>query len=154
MLTIRPDSWNLPLLLHVLGAMLLVGTLVVVLASLVLARRGGADGAALERLAVRTMLLGVIPSYLVMRIAAQWIASKEGLDNEGVSLTWLDIGFTTADIGALIVVVTAVLLGIAARRSRRPDARGGGLYTAAAALTALLLVAYIVAVWAMSAKPT
>lgn len=34
---IRPDSWNLPLLLHVFGAMVLVGGLVVAVAAQFLA---------------------------------------------------------------------------------------------------------------------
>jgi hypothetical protein len=151
-LSIRPDSWNFPLLLHVLGAMLLVGTLTVVLVSLVAARRGGGGEALLERVAVRTMMLGVIPSFILMRVAAQWIASKEHLDGSKVP-TWIDIGFTTADPGGLVIIITAILLGIAAHRSRS-GSRGRGLYAAAAVLTGLALVAYIVTVWAMSAKPT
>ena len=35
---IRPDSWNFPLLVHVLGAMILVGGVLTAAAALVLAR--------------------------------------------------------------------------------------------------------------------
>ena len=64
--SIRPDDWDLPLFLHVLGAMALVGSLVLVALSLVSARRG--DSAAGLRLAYRSLLLGVIPSWIVMRV--------------------------------------------------------------------------------------
>jgi hypothetical protein len=45
---VRPDDWNLPLFLHVLGAMTLVGGVVLVVVSLVGAR--GEGGAASLRL--------------------------------------------------------------------------------------------------------
>jgi hypothetical protein len=71
---IRPDDWNLPLFLHVLGAMTLVGALVLVVASLASAR--GGDSAAALRLGYRSLLLAAIPGWIVMRVTAQWIASK------------------------------------------------------------------------------
>ena len=77
---IRPDDWNLPLFLHVLGAMALVGALVLVVLSLASAR--GGDSAAGLRLAYRSLLLAAIPAWIVMRLGAQWIASRRG------STTW------------------------------------------------------------------
>ena len=65
--SIRPDDWNLPLFLHILGAMVLVGSLVLVVTSI------AADNL---RLGFRTLWIAVIPSWIVMRVAAQWIASK------------------------------------------------------------------------------
>ena len=78
--TIRPDSWDFPLLLHVLGAMLLVGTLVLAASALVLAWRDG--NASLVRLGYRSLLLGALPAWIVMRGAAEWIADKEGLTGD------------------------------------------------------------------------
>jgi hypothetical protein len=156
LLAIRPDDWNFPLLLHVAGALLVIGTLVAAVGLLLLAwrSRDPADTAALTRLGWRVVLFGVLPSYVVMRLAAQWIASKEGLDNEDVSLTWLDIGFIVGDLGVLLLVITMILVGIAARRQGgAPGALGTG-GRIGAVLGAILLAALLVAVWAMAAKPT
>jgi hypothetical protein len=139
---IRPDEWNLPLFLHVLGAMLLVGTLL--LAGLVLFARRDAG------LGFRVLLVGVLPSYLLMRIAGEWIASEENFGENGPD--WLTIGYVTADLGALLILVSLVLTGIAARRARTTDG-GGALTRVSGGIAYLLLAAYLVSVWAMTAKP-
>ena len=137
---IRPDDWNLPLFLHVLGAMVLVGSLVLVITSI------AADNL---RLGFRTLLIGVIPSWIVMRLAAQWIASKEHVDDLDPTPAWVDIGYSTSEGSFLLLIAATVCAGFAARR-----ARGGGLRTATLVLVAISLVAYVVAIWAMSTKPT
>jgi hypothetical protein len=150
---IRPDAWDIALLLHVFGAMLLVGALVLAASALFVARRGTAQGAgsvSLLRLGYRTLLLGVLPGWLLMRIGAEWIADKEGLTD--AKLTWLDLGYTTADGGLLAILIATVLAGVGARRARR-EAGPGRLGPAAAALASLLVIAYLVVVWAMTAKP-
>jgi hypothetical protein len=143
---IRPDDWNFALFVHILGAMLLVGALVLVVCAL--AWRD-------VRLAYRSLLLGVLPGWIVMRGGAQWIASKEGLD-EGDVPAWVDIGFIVSDPLLLFLIIATVCAGIATRRQRRGDARagGGGLRTAALVLVSLMLVASFVAIWAMSTTPT
>ena len=145
---IRPDSWNFPLLLHVLGAMLLVGTLVLATSALILAWRNGT--ASMVRLGYRSLLLGVLPSLIVMRVGAGLIASKEHLDNSNAA--WIGIGFTTADGGALFLIVAIILAAVAARRTARAEG-SSNLGRASAVLASLLLVAYLVTVWAMAAKP-
>jgi hypothetical protein len=141
---VRPDGWNLPLLVHVAGSMLLVGALVVVAATSAGALRG--DGAALTRLSFRTLLLGVLPSYVVMRGGAEWIASEEAIGDPG----WIGIGYATADGGLLLTIIATVL---AWRASRRGGEGSGGSSRAVVALSALLILAYVVAIWAMTAKP-
>jgi hypothetical protein len=74
---IRTDAWNFPLLVHVLGAMLLVGALVLAGSALLFAWRGG--DASLVRLGYRSLLLGALPAWVLMRVGAEWIASKEDL---------------------------------------------------------------------------
>ena len=147
--TIRPDAWNFPLLLHVLGALVLVGALVLAVSAMFLAWRDG--DAALVRLGFRSLLLGVLPAWVAMRAGGEWIASKEKL--EDAKLTWLDIGFTTADLGLFLIVIATVLGGLAARRAARAG-RPGALGGASAVVTLVLLVAYLVAIWAMTTKPT
>jgi hypothetical protein len=150
---IRPDDWNLPLFLHVLGAMALVGSLVLVVLALVSARRG--ESAVGLRLAYRSLLLGVIPSWILMRASAQWIASKEGLDDLDEPPAWVDIGFLTSEPTLLLLIVATVCAGIAARRAREGGGRAfGGLNTASLVLVTISLLAYILAIWAMSTKPS
>jgi hypothetical protein len=149
---IRPDSWDFPLLLHVLGAMLLVGALVLTASALIFAWRNG--NAALVRLGFRSLLIGVLPAWIVMRVSAEWVADKEGLNEEGVDLAWIDIGYMTADTGLLLIIVATVLGGLAARRAAGAEASGGGLRRASTVVVSLLLIASLVSVWAMTTKPT
>ena len=147
---VRPDSWNFPLFLHVLGASVLVGLLAVAVAVLIAATRSGDDRTAAVRLAFRTLLIGAIPAYLVMRVGAEWIADKENLADSDAS--WIGIGYSVADGGLLVLIVVNVLAGLAYRRARR----GGQPLTLVrwtTGLTLLLIVAYAVALWAMATKP-
>ena len=137
---IRPDDWNLALFVHILGAMALVGSLVLVVTAI------AADNL---RLGFRTLLIAVIPSWIVMRVAAQWIASKEHVDDIDPAPAWVDIGYSTSEGSFLLLIAATVCAGIAARR-----ARGGGLRTATFVLVGISLVAYVVAIWAMSTKPS
>jgi hypothetical protein len=146
---VRPDSWNFPLLLHVLGAMVLVALLATAAVVLSLALRSD-DRAAALRLAFRTLLIGAIPAYLVMRVGAEWVGDKEGVVD--ADLAWVDIGYMVADIGLLVLIVMTVLTGIASRRVKRGETPSG-LVRWANWLTLLLILAYGVALWAMTTKP-
>jgi hypothetical protein len=154
LLVIRPDEWNLPLLLHVGGAMVMCGALVVAAAVLVLAVRStGDDRVALARFSFRILLIGVLPAYIVMRGAAEWIYSKEGFSGDN-DPGWIGIGYITSDLGLLLIIISTVLAGLAARRIRtNPD--GPSMMTRISmALTFVLIAAYVVAVWAMTTKPS
>jgi hypothetical protein len=149
--TIRPDSWNFPLLLHVLGAMVLVGTLVLAASALILAWRDGS--ASLVRLGYRSLLIGALPAWIVMRGAAEWIADKEGLTGDEVP-SWVDLGYSTAEPGFLLLLISTVLAGLAVRRAGRAEGSGGGGFSrASTVLVSLVLIAYLVAIWAMTTKP-
>jgi hypothetical protein len=144
--SIHPGEWNLPLFVHVGGAMLLVAALVVVAAAMGAAVRRGDGALELTRLAYRALLVGVIPAYIVMRAGAEWIVSKEGVDDT----SWVGIGYSTADGGLLLVIIAAVL---AWRATRRGTDAPGGPGRAVVVLAGVLLLAYTVAIWAMTAKP-
>jgi len=144
---IRPDAWNLPLLLHLLGAMVALGGLVLALTSLAAAR--GADAVASVRLGFRALLLGTLPAYIVMRGTAEWIANEEGVNDLPETPAWVDIGYMVAEPGLLLVIIATVLTGLAARRA----SPGGTGVKIATALVALTVLAYIVAIWAMTTKP-
>ena len=146
---IRPDGVNLPLFLHVLGAMLLVGTLLaVVLATFIGWRRS--DGAGLTRFSLLTLLAGVVPSYVLMRIGAQWTEAEQDYP-EDFEPAWLGIGYITADAGALLIIVSIGLSTFGLVRLRRGS--GIRLGRAVGVISILLLAAFLVAVWAMTAKP-
>ena len=147
MAAVRPDSWDLPLLMHVLGAMLLVGVLVTVAGLLLAARRG--DGAVLVRLAFRTLLFAGIPAYLVMRVGAELVASREDVAEDS---TWIGIGYAASDLGLLLIIVTTIVAGVGARRMTGEGGRGRSPGVAAG-LTIVVLVAYVIAIWAMTTKP-
>ena len=147
---IRPDSWNFPLLLHVFGAMVLVGGLVAAATALILGWRR--DTAAYTRFAFWTLLVLVLPAYIVMRVGAEWIFSKENFV-EGEEPDWIGIGYITADLGALLILITLIVTGIANRRLRSADGGTSVLARVSTVLTSIILAAYIVAMWAMSAKP-
>jgi hypothetical protein len=146
---IRPDSWNFPLLVHAAGAMLLVGGLLTGASLLTFAR--GSER--MLRLGYYTLLAVALPGYVVMRIGAQWIYSKEGWDDlpDSAVPTWIDIGFIVADLGALLVLIALVVGGIGVRRLR--SGGGSGLLKAAMVIAWLVLAAALVAVWAMAGKP-
>jgi hypothetical protein len=138
---IRPDDWNIALFVHVLGAMTLVGALALVLVAL-----AGRD----LRLGYRSLLLGVVPGWIVMRGGAEWIAEKEKVNDLDPVPSWVDIGYSISDPMLLLIIIATVCAGIAARRQQR----GGPLRGTALVLTSIMLVAAFVAVWAMSTKPT
>jgi hypothetical protein len=149
-LVIRPDDWNLPLLLHVGGAMVAVGALIAAAGCLLLSSRSD-DSAGLTRLGFRTLLFAGIPAYLVMRLAAEWIKSREGYGSDEPS--WIGIGYATSDASFVLIIIATILTGLAARRLAR-DGSGERLGRIGGVLIGLVLVLLTVAVWAMTTKPT
>jgi hypothetical protein len=147
---VRPDAWNLPLYIHVLGAMVLVGSLVLAASYLFAAARGGSLEA--TNAGFRSLLYAALPALIVMRAGAEWIADKEGLKNSNV--TWVGLGYMASDVGALLIIVATVASWLALRRARRDGGGTGRGATVAAWLVAVLIALYVVAIWAMATKPT
>lgn len=135
---VRPDSWNVPLFLHVLGAIVLAGATG---ATLVIAIRAPTW----RRLLVRTIGFLVLPAWVLMRFAGQWIDSREDIPNDPA---WLGVGFIVGDAGLLLLVITAL---IAWWGLRRPEHRWP--VRAVAMISGLYLIALFVAMWAMTTKP-
>ena len=146
---IRPDHWNLPLLLHVFGAMILVGGHFAAGGALAYARRR----VSFLRLGYLSLLAVALPGWLLMRLGAQWIYSAEGWndlpdgDNEP---DWLTTGTLIADGGGVLLLVSLVSGGVGLYRLR--TGKSGRLLKSALALSLVLLPAYLVAVWAMAGK--
>jgi hypothetical protein len=147
---IRPDDWNPPLFLHLVGAMTLVGVLLLVGVSL--AGAGRAGSAATVRLGFRGLLYAALPAWILMRVTAEWLANEENLDDDPPA--WVDVGFMTSDTSLLLLIAATVCAGLAARRAGREGSGGSGLSRAVVVLLAITLVAYVVAIWAMTTKPS
>jgi hypothetical protein len=145
---IRPDDWNWALLVHVAGAMVLIGGLLTAGGAAALARRDASG--TLARFSFVTLAAVALPGFVVMRAGAQWIYDKEGFSGED-DPTWIGIGFGTSDLGVLLLIVALVLGGIGMRRSRR--GAGHGLVRASGGIALFLLALFTIAVWAMAAKP-
>jgi hypothetical protein len=144
---IRPDDWNFPLFVHVLGAMILVGGLLTGASMLAFARRDPR----LLRFGYWTLLAVSVPGFVLMRIGAQWIYDKEGWEEADNDPAWIGIGFVTADLGGLLFLISLVVGGIGVYRLRRGG--GSALLKVTMAVSLVLLAAYVVAAWAMTAKP-
>jgi hypothetical protein len=147
---IRPDEWNFPLFVHVLGAMILVGGLLTGAGALGFAR----GEASFLRLGYWSLLAVSLPGWVLMRIGAQWIYSEEDWDElpeEVDEPGWLATGAFIGDVGGLILLVSLVVGGVGVYRLR--EGKGSGLLKTTLALTLVLLAAYVVAVWAMTGKP-
>ena len=100
---------NFPLFLHVFGAMLLVGTLFAVALATFSPERPD-DAVGLTRFSLKTLLMGVLPAYILMRIGAQWTESKEHFpDNFRSDLARNRLHM--ADGGAFLILISSILSG-------------------------------------------
>lgn len=142
---IRPDSWNLPLFLHVLGAMILFGGTTTVAIVGFAARTRTEHAALLARVALRTCLFAVVPGWIVMRAGASWIVSKEFPHN---TPGWVAVGFIVSEPGALVLIALSILAGVSVRKHGV-----GRAAVAVPVLAGVYIVALGIAWWAMSAKP-
>jgi hypothetical protein len=145
--TVRPDEQNFPLLVHVLGATILVGGLVTGVSALAFAR----GEVKFLRLGYWTLVAVALPGLVLMRIGAQWIYTEQGWDDVEDEPAWIAIGGVTADIGGVIFLLSLVAGGIGLRRL--DQGKGAGLLKATMWIGLILLAAYVVAVWAMAGKP-
>jgi hypothetical protein len=142
---LRPNDQDFPLFLHVLGAMLLFGSIAAVVVVGFAARRRPEHAALLARVAFRTTLFLVVPAWLLMRIAGGWIADKEfPKDTPG----WVDVGFFVSEPGLIIVIPLIVVAWLSARKGGV-----GRLAVATPILAAIYLAALAVALFSMTAKP-
>ena len=148
--TVRPDSQNFPLFVHILGATILVGGLLSA-ASIMALSRGDLRSL---KLGYWALLAVALPGWIIMRIGAQWIYSEQGWDDlpeDFEEPAWLGIGYFAADLGGLILLVSLIVGGIGVYRLRAD--KGSGMLRATMILALILLAAYVVAAWAMAGKP-
>ena len=146
---IRPHDIDLVVLIHVFGAMVLVGGVVTAAGAGLLGWRDDSD--TLRRLSYRALLLVAFPGWIVMYIGALWVESKEHLENVKSDLAWVGIGHIAAEGGGLLLLIALILGGIGSRKARTGG--GSGLLRASSVIATFLVAVYVVAIWAMGAKP-
>ena len=153
-LAIRPDSWNFPLLLHVASAMLLVAAAVVAAVALTQSLRTSEPGgaAALQRFGARTLLWAAVPMSVVLNVDAEWIKSKEFTSGSS-DPAWIGLGYATAESSLIFLVIATILASLAVRRSRAGSGIGK-LSKAATGLSLLSIAILLIAIWAMTTKPS
>jgi hypothetical protein len=148
---IRPDDQSFALLLHLVGATVVFGALLASATSLALAR----GDTRLLRLGYFSLLLVGLPGLILLRLAGEWLYRLQHWDeipDEVDKPAWLDIGFAVADWGGLLFLLALALGGVGVYRLR--NGKGGtGLLKATMVIALILIVAYVVAVWAMTGKP-
>jgi hypothetical protein len=105
------------------------------------------------RLSFRTLLFIGVPAWFAMRIGAEWIYSKEGWADVPDEPSWLGVGYITADLGGLLLLISVILAGLGSRRLARADGETSLVVRSAGVIAALVLAVYLVALWAMTAKP-
>jgi hypothetical protein len=136
--------------------MVLVGALATAVTAQLVgwARAEGAAALTYARVAFRTLLLVGIPAWFAMRIGAEWVYTKEGWDDVPNEPDWLGVGYVTADGGGVLLLISVILAGFGARRLARADGGSNVLARVAGVVAIVALIVYLVAVWAMSAKPS
>jgi hypothetical protein len=148
---IRPDDQSFALLLHLVGATVVFGALLACATSILLAR----GEPRLLRLGYFSLLLVGLPGLILMRLAGEWLYRLQNWDDLPDQIdepAWLGIGFVVADWGGLLFLLSLVLGGVGVYRLRN-DKGGIGLLRATMVISLVLIVGYVVAVWAMTGKP-
>lgn len=151
LVAIRPDEQSVALLLHLVGAVVVFGALLASATSILLAR----GDTRLLRLGYFSLLLVGLPGLILMRLAGQWLYNLQKWDElpeQFAQPAWLGIGFIVADWGGVLFLVSLALGGVGVYRLRHGKS-ATGLLNATMLISLVLIVAYAVAVWAMTGKP-
>jgi hypothetical protein len=148
---IRPGEQDFALLLHLVGATVVFGALLASATSILLAR----GDTRLLRIGYFSLLLVGLPGLILMRLAGQWLYNLQKWDelrDQFDQPAWLGIGFVVADWGGVLFLLSLALGGVGLHRLRHGKS-ATGLLNATMLISLVLIVAYVVAVWAMTGKP-
>lgn len=148
---LRPDDQSFALLLHLVGATVVFGALLASATSLALAR----GETRLLRLGYFSLLFVGLPGLILLRLAGEWLYRLQNwndLPEQIEEPAWLGIGYVVADWGGLLFLLSLALGGIGVYRLSQGKG-GAGLLKATMVISLVLIVAYVVAVWAMTGKP-
>jgi len=138
---LRPDSFNLPLFLHVLGAMTVTGATAAAFVCAVSEPRWPW----LRMVLARTLIFATFPAWILMRLGGAWEDSRSPIGDDA---GWLGVGYIVADAGFVLLIVAMILAAVGVRRPQR-----NWPIRAVAVITGLYFAALIVAMFAMTGKP-
>ncbi|HEY6068699.1 MAG TPA: hypothetical protein VIU81_08370 [Gaiellaceae bacterium] len=144
MVAVVLPNWRV--FLHVLGSIVLVGSVGAVVVLAIATKRRPGHSALLSRLAFRTLLFAVIPAWFLMRVPAQLVVDREYPHD---SPTWVGIGFSVSEGVGVVILASAVVAYLSAKRGGV-----GRLATTLALLAPIQLAALAVAWWAMTTRPS
>ena len=167
---IRPDSWNFPLLIHIVGATVLVGGVLTGASAL----RAANGNLRLLRLGYNALLYVALPGLIVMRIGAATMWQKYNPNHSFLwavfphrhDVTWIKIGGTVADFGGGLLLLALILGWFGLKRMEGVQGdfltkfpvvskmTGETLLRLTMLITIVLLAGYVLAVWAMAGKPS
>jgi len=150
---IRPDIQSFALLLHLVGATVVFGALLASATSLLLAR----GDARLLRLGYFSLLLVGLPGLILLRLAGQWLYQLQRWDELPAQFSrpaWLQIGFIVADWGGVLFLLALALGGLGVYRLRHGKQGATLLLQTTMVSSLILILGYVVAVWAMTGKPS
>ncbi len=162
------SDWNFPLLVHIAGAMILVGGMIASATAFLVAR---GDVRKL-RLGFYSLLFVALPGLVIAKFGATWIWSKfSGKSFISSAFPsrddphWIMIGGTALDGGGALLVLAIILGWFGLKRldggqddflAKVPVVRnmsGATLLKGSTIISVVLLVGYVLAVWAMGARP-
>jgi hypothetical protein len=166
---IRPDSWNFPLFIHVLGATVLVGGVLTGASAL----RFANGSIRMLRTGYGALLFVALPGLILMRIGAALIWHKYNPNHSFLwavfphtdDVTWIKIGGTVADFGGALLVLALILGWFGLKRVEGASGdfltkvpvvskmTGETLLRYTMLISIVLLAGYVLAVWAMAGKP-
>jgi hypothetical protein len=138
---LRPDSFNLPLFLHVLGAMTVTGATAAAFVCAVSEPRWPW----LRMVLARTLIFATFPAWILMRLGGAWEDSRSPIGDDA---GWLGVGYIVADAGFVLLIVAMILAAVGVRRPQR-----NWPIRTVAVITGLYFAALIVAMFAMTGKP-
>ncbi|TML22076.1 MAG: hypothetical protein E6G11_07395 [Actinobacteria bacterium] len=164
---LRPSNFNVPLFIHVGGAMILVGGVLTAAAALSFARGDVRQ----IRFGYFSLLFVAFPGLILTKLGATLIWHKESSHSlMGAAFPhrddprWIEIGGTALDGGGALLVLALILGWFGLRRidgktdfvAKLPIVgkwTGETLLRLTTLIALALLVGYFIAVWAMAGKP-
>jgi hypothetical protein len=89
---------------------------------------------------------------ILLNVDAEWIRSKE-FPSGASDPAWIGWGYATAESSLIVLVIATILASLAVRRSRAGSGIGK-LSKAATGLSLLSIAILLIAIWAMTTKPS
>lgn len=142
--TVRPDDWNLVLVFHLLGALALMGGLLIV--ALVSPKASGSPS--LQRFVLLVIAVLTWPGLILATLLGHTLESDEGTKG-----TWLDVAAPLSEIAGVVgLVALTVLAWLGLRKAREgTDWRPARLIPVVAVI---LFAVYVGVLFLMTAKPS